>query len=342
MMTIQYPSMVDLARLGTPLIPLERLSHELGTTILCKRDDLTGAGLSGNKIRKLEFLIAEALSQNCRGVITCGGEQSNHARATAIAAARMGLGCHLVLRTSDPNSPPKTTANILLDRLTGAGIRWISPEQYAERDAIMAEEASRLERQYGGPFYLIPEGGSNALGAWGYVRCVQELADELGRQKATVVFPVGSGGTAAGLIAGCRLLQLPYRLIGVCVCDDRPTFQQRIAALLAEMAQSYKIDVETPAAEIEIWQDYVGRGYALSQEEELACIQKLAALEGIITDPVYTGKALYGLISELRQGQTLPEPIVFLHTGGIYGLFAKTEELARLLDPLPPHYARPS
>jgi D-cysteine desulfhydrase len=331
MIPLPFPSMVELARLQTPLEPMERLGKELGIELLCKRDDLTGAVLTGNKVRKLEFLLAEALNQGCDTVITCGGEQSNHARATAICAARLGLGCHLLLRTPDPENPPGPTGNILLDRLAGATIRWITPEQYGRRDELMAEEAKRLAEEDQRDPFVIPEGGSNALGAWGYVRCAQELCDQLGRVDATIVYAVGSGGTAAGLIAGCKLLDLPYRLVGVCVCDDRATFRRRISGILEQMAERYSVDVRVEPESIEIWEDYVGLGYALNRDEELSCIRHLARLEGLILDPVYSGKAMFGLLSELRAGRKLSEPVVFLHTGGVFGLFPKAEQLDPLL-----------
>jgi len=326
-----YPPSVELACRPTPLVPLPRLSRRLGCTLLCKRDDLTGAVLSGNKVRKLEFLLAEALARGFNGVITCGGEQSNHARATAVAATRLGLTSHLVLRTPDPSSPPTLEGNILLDRLVGATIHWIAPEDYPQRNAIMESEAARLARTQDRSMYQVPEGGSNALGAWGYVRCAAELLQQLGRQQATVVCAVGSGGTMAGLLAGCRMLDLPYRLVGVCVCDDRPFFQQRISEILDQMAEDYSVDVRLAPEQVEIWDGYVGLGYALSRAEELCCIRDFARQEGLVTDPVYTGKALHGLITELQQGARLPQPVVFLHTGGVYGLFAKANELVPLL-----------
>jgi D-cysteine desulfhydrase len=329
-MTVQYPPSVELARLPTPLENLDRLSERVGRTLLCKRDDLTGAAMTGNKVRKLEFLLAEALDLGATTVVTCGGEQSNHARATAFAAARLGLGCRLVLRTRDPGRPPALEGNLLLCRLAGATVRWISPEEYPRRDAIMAEEAALLTREGLRP-YVVPEGGSNARGAFGYVRCVEELAEQLGPEPATVVYAVGSGGTAAGLHAGCRLLDLPYRLVGVCVCDDRMTFQARVSMILDEMVRDFRVDVAVEPEGIEIWEGYVGDGYALSRPPELACIRDLARLEGIVVDPVYTGKALFGLLEELKKGVQLTEPIVFLHTGGVFGLFPKTEQLAPLL-----------
>ncbi len=328
---IPYPPSEPLALLPTPLIPLPRLSAQTGAKILCKRDDLTGAALSGNKVRKLEFLLREALDRGARSVVTTGGEQSNHARATAVAARRLGLDCHLLLRCADPDNPPAAEANILLDRLVGATVQWITPAQYGARDALMAEAAERIAAEQGAPCQVIPEGGSNALGAWGYVRCVEEIAAVLGRVETTLVCAVGSGGTVAGLLAGSKLLNMPYRVVGVCVCDDRAYFQQRVSGILGQMADTWDLPVATAPEGIEIWQQYVGRGYGLSRDEELACIRDLARSEGIITDPVYSGKALYGLLSELKVRKDLPQPIVFIHTGGIYGLFPKAEQLAPLL-----------
>jgi D-cysteine desulfhydrase len=327
---IIWPGSLELANLPTPLRPLEQLSEKYGREILCKRDDLTGSALSGNKVRKLEFLLGQALDDQATSVITCGGAQSNHARATALAAARLGLSCTLFLRTEDPQNPPATIGNLFLDRLAGAEVAWITPQQYAKRDQLMETRADEIARQ-GGKAFLIPEGGSNEVGSWGYVRCAQELAEQLGGRPATIVYAVGSGGTAAGLIAGCRLLDLPYRLIGICVADDRPTFQHRISSILSAMATRYAIDVEVEPEGIEIWEGYVGRGYALSQPEELRCIVDVARGEGIVLDPVYTGKAMYGLLNELQQGaaraKKLSDPIIFLHTGGIFGLFDKADEL---------------
>lgn len=327
MSAIDYPKSIDLARLPTPIEDLRRLSRRVGARVLAKRDDLTGAALTGNKIRKLEFLLAEALEQGFGGVVTCGGQQSNHARATAVAAARLGLRCHLLLRTTSPDSPPEPSGNILLDRVVGASIEWITPEQYQQRDELMTAAAERLGTEHATRFYVVPEGGSNALGAWGYVRCAEELCDQLGRVPVTIVCAVGSGGTAAGLIAGCRLLGLPYRVVGVCVADDRSTFQARIAAILDEMADRYQLDVRTEPQSIELWEDYVGLGYGVSRDEELACIADVARLEGLILDPVYTGKAMVGLLTELERMRTA-DPVVFLHTGGIFGLAAVASRLA--------------
>jgi D-cysteine desulfhydrase len=174
--SLAYPDRVSLARLPTPLEPLERTGARLGVELLVKRDDLTGAELSGNKVRKLEFLLAEAVQQGADTVITCGGQQSNHCRATALASARLGMASHLLLRTADPTRPPPPTANILLDRVAGAEIQWISMADWQRRDELMAEAAARLSAAGRRP-YVVPEGGSSALGSWGYVRAVVEELD---------------------------------------------------------------------------------------------------------------------------------------------------------------------
>ena len=176
---IPYPPRLDLARLPTPIQPLRRLSEQFGIELYIKRDDLTGVALSGNKIRKLEFSLAEALHRSADIILTCGGAQSNHARATAIATARLGLQSRLILRTPDPANPPPTEGNILLDRLAGAEIVWITREDYQRRDEVLASEAASLSTQGRRP-YIIPEGASNAIGAWGYIRAAEELAQDIG------------------------------------------------------------------------------------------------------------------------------------------------------------------
>jgi D-cysteine desulfhydrase len=328
---IVYPKRISQARLPTPVEPLHRVSHELGLQFLVKRDDLTGAALSGNKIRKLEFLLAEAIDRGADTVITCGGEQSNHCRATAIAATQLGLRSVLLLRTEDPTSPPTIEANILLDRLAGAEIRWVSRDEYRRRAELFVETSMHLESQ-GRRAYVIPEGGSNQLGAWGYIRCVDELADALPFGPATLVYAAGSGGTGAGLLLGTKLLKLPWRVVGINVCDDRDYFVRVIGEIVEQAILRWKLNIGFDRAEIEIVDGYVGAGYAKSRPEELATLRDLARSEGIILDPVYTGKAYYGLATELRRNRNIfGERIVFIHTGGIFGLFPKTAELAPLL-----------
>ena len=326
---MRIPPKVSLARLATPLEPLPRASAALGVEILLKRDDLTGAALSGNKVRKLEYLLAEALAQGADTVITCGGEQSNHARATAVAAAQLGLRCVLVLRTDVPTVPPVATGNILLDRLVGAELRFISRPQWAERDAIMADEAAR-QRAAGHAPYVVPEGGSSALGSWGYLECARELDGDLAALPpvpTTIVYACGSGGTGAGLVMGGRHLGWSARgvkIAGVNVCDDRAYFEQRIGAICDEMASRFELaPLAGDPLDIDIVDGHVGLGYARSRPEELATLRTLARRDGVVLDPVYTGKAFHGLVTELaRDRQRFGARVVFVHTGGMFGLFA--------------------
>jgi len=335
---LPYPPRLKLALTPTPLEPLGRVSRKLGPEILLKRDDLTGAEVSGNKIRKLEFLLAEALDQGARTVITCGGAQSNHARATTAACARLGLGCRLILRVPDPGDPPPPSANILLDRLLGAEIVWISPAEYDDRAGIMAREAEALARE-GKKAYLIPEGGSTPLGAWGYIRAVEELAGDLAElpggtsQPLTIVAATGSGGTLAGLSLGVKLLGLPARVVGINVAADRDYYLAEVGRICSGAARTYDLGVEiVPGRDFEILDGYVGLGYAVSKTEELALIRDLARVEGVILDPVYTGKAFFGLRAELKKNpEAFGQRIVFFHTGGLTGLFPKAGQLREIL-----------
>lgn len=332
---MKFPPRAELAQRPTPLQALERMGKHLGVELLVKRDDLTGAELSGNKIRKLEFLLADAQAKGCDTVITGGGAQSNHCRATALAATRLGLSSVVCLRTIDKSKPPKTAGNILLDRLAGAEIVWIDHEDWARQGEIYAREAERL-RGAGKTPYIIPEGGSNALGSFGYIDCARELAEQIGalpRKATTVIYACGSGGTGAGLILGGKQFgfgDLGIKIAGVNVCDSREFFVRRIADIAKNFTNTYQ-GPPIGDEDIDIIDGYVGRGYAKSRPEELACLQSLAASEAIILDPVYTGKAFYGLTRELEKDRTrFGERVVFLHTGGIFGLFPAAEQFDSL------------
>ena len=335
---IPYPPRLDLANTPTPLKPVKRLGEKLGVELYIKRDDLTGAGLSGNKIRKLEFVLADALDCGADTVLTCGGAQSNHARATAIAAAMLGLRCRLILRTPDPSNPPPLEGNILLDRLVGSEIFWITPEEYKRRDEIFEREAAALLKSGQNP-YIIPEGASNALGAWGYIRATEELANELANltdgtdRPTTIINATGSGGTSAGLILGTHMLGMNAQVVSINVCDDRDYFVQVIGDICENAISNYQLDLPfSRERDIEIIDGYVGRGYALSRPEELALLRDVARTEGVFLDPVYTGKAFFGMTQELsRDPNRFGDRIVFIHTGGIFGLFPKANEFAPLL-----------
>ncbi len=334
---LNYPDYVELARNGTPLQKMERLSQQYGVDIYFKRDDLTGSELSGNKIRKLEFLLADAKKKGADTVITCGGAQSNHCRATALAAVKLGLKSTLILRTEDPTNPPPAHGNILLNCLAGAELVWVTPEEYRARERIFEREEKRL-KEHGQASYIIPEGGSNQLGSWGYIRGMEEIASDLANlgqgslDDTTVISATGSGGTTAGLILGAKLLDLDLHVAGVNVCDDKDYFLDVVGGICTRFLKDFPHDFCVDRAlDINIVDGYVGRGYALSQPEELRAIYDLAKMEGVILDPVYTGKAFYGMIKEIeKKKDVFGSRIVFVHTGGLFGLFPVADELAGL------------
>jgi D-cysteine desulfhydrase len=292
-----------------------------GTRFWLKRDDQTGSELMGNKVRKLEYLLAEAQAQSATHVITCGGEQSNHARATAMAAAQLGMKSVLVLRCDDPANPPRATGNILLDTMVGAEIVWITRAQWRDRDRLMAEQAARFERAY-----IVPEGGSNALGSWGYIRAMRELVSDLRDvpKPCTIVYACGSGGTGAGLIMGLKLLRPEgIRVAGVNVCDDRAYFVNAIIRICDEAEHRWRLGANVTEADIEIVDGHVGAGYARSRPEELATMREVCVSDGVVLDPVYTGKAFHGVCQELdRDPARFGKTVAFVHTGGMFGLFA--------------------
>lgn len=305
---------LTLARLPTPLHPLKRLSAELGADIWIKRDDLTGFGLSGNKVRKLDFLMAEALAQGADTVVTTGGIQSNHCRATAVASRQLGLQPTLLLRGS---APQQVEGNLLLDTLLGAEISWCTPEEYRERDSLLARMADDLRAQGRRP-YVIPEGGSNALGARGFITACDEVLQQAPDGFDGVVCAVGSGGTLAGLAAGASM----GSVYGVAVCDGRQTFADRVRTIASEGA--YSIGQE--GKDWSVVEGYQGPAYAVAERPVWETIRWLAEHEGILLDPVYTGKAMHALCTEVRAGRWGGR-LLFWHTGGAFGLFGRGAEL---------------
>lgn len=323
-MAFDFPHSIDLAQLPTPVEKLERISNIFeGPQIYIKRDDLTDVGMTGNKVRKLEYLLAEAVHNKCDYLITCGSGQSNHARATAVAAAKIGLKCLLVLRNS--MSTP-LEGNLFIDRLVGAEFEYITPEEYMQVDEVMRGIAMKLKEEGHKP-YVIPEGGSNEVGSLGYIKAAEELAEQLRSLKLRIdhiVVPVGSGGTYAGLLLGKFLYDLPFQIHGINVCDDELYFVNKIISLLKAIQKRYKLSLRIAKKDICIIDGYVGKGYGLSSHEEINIIKRVARAEGIILDPVYTGKAMFGLSEQIRQGKFKPnENVLFVHTGGIFGLFPK-------------------
>ena len=324
-----------LANLPTKIQRLSRWSDECGKNIYVKRDDQTGSEWSGNKIRKLEFAVQEALEQGCNLLITCGGIQSNHCRATVAVAAHLGLKAAVLLRISEE---PPVEGNYFLDLLMGADVRFCTRDEYRDhRGDIMQEMADGYAAQGYKP-YIIPEGASFGVGVLGYYFAMKEIVaqeKEMGVRFDTVLVATGSGGTLAGLQLANLIHGCGKRVIGVCVCDDAAYFQD-IAARISRDALPYLVaqgEISEQEAsrwaaslkpgDFEFFEEYVGIGYALSRPEELEHIRRMARLEGTVFDPVYTGKATFGMVNELKEGGRLrsSENILFIHTGGLYGLF---------------------
>jgi D-cysteine desulfhydrase len=324
------PPKLALASVPTPIWRHDRLDRLVGAEVWVKRDDLTASGAAGNKIRKLEYLAAAALEGGATTLITCGGQQSNHARATAIVAAELGLRAVLLLRTADPRTPPPAVGNLMLDYLVGAEVRFITPAQYRERDALMAELARELGARGEHP-YVIPEGGSNGLGSLGYVDAMAEIRQQLDAGLAggpapfdVVVHACGSGGTAAGTTLGALRHGVASVTHAVAVCDDRAYFEAVVTRIIDETA-ALDPSLDRRARPV-IHDQWKGPAYGLSSPEQAAFIVEVARKTGLLLDPVYTGKALFGL------SQLTPKPkrALFLHTGGIPGLLAQSETFAAL------------
>ena len=324
---IKIPDRIRLANLPTKIEKLDRLSKLLGgPDIYIKRDDYTGTEISGNKIRKLEFSIKEALDMGCDYLITCGGIQSNHARATVAAAVKMGMKAGLVLRGKED---AEIDGNLFLNKLLGADIRFITPEDYRNRRMEIMEELKREMKIKGFKPYIIPEGASNGIGSFGYFNAMEEIIaqeKELGIHFDGIFIAVGSGGTHAGLLLGSKILNSPSQIYGINVCDDEEYFKNAIYEILIESNKYLDIDIHFDKSEINIIDGYVGLGYALSTPVELKFINELAKLEGVILDPVYTGKGMYGLTREIKKGRFNDfKNILFIHTGGLFGLFPQKD-----------------
>jgi D-cysteine desulfhydrase len=324
-MKLQIPQQISLANLPTKIEKLDRLSKKTGgPQIYIKRDDQTGTEFSGNKVRKLEFVVKEAIDKGCNYLITCGGIQSNHCRATAAVATKLGMKSCLVLRgTSDA----ETEGNLFLDKMLGAEIVYITAEEYSNsRNKIMAEIAVKKEKEGYKP-YMIPEGASNGLGAFGYYNTMLEIAQqekELSLKFDSIVIAVGSGGTYAGLLLAKKVLNHPAEIYGINVGSDKEYFENCILEIFQESCIIAGCELSLSKDEIHILDGHVGRGYALSTPEELEFITSLARLEGLILDNVYTGKAMYGFMDEISKGTFRNSGnILFIHTGGMFELFSQ-------------------
>jgi D-cysteine desulfhydrase len=325
----ELPPRGSWARLPTPIEKSEKLSSELGIELFLKRDDQTGFEWSGNKIRKLEFLAEAAIRKGATTLITMGGVQSNHCRATAALAAKLGLRCVLFLRGE---APAKATSNNLLDRLFGAEIFYLTSEQYYEGIPDLRMIVDGQVRSQGGKTYFIPEGGSNGLGSFGYVKCFQEILLQAEQPFDSIVVAHGSGGTQAGLILGKLLDNSRTRIIGVNVCYDKKRSFDLVKSVLWAAIQENNLPLSFAASDIEVLDGFLGRGYALSTKEELEFIRKMARGEGVLVDPVYTGKALLGLYQTVKKNRdAFGKRVLFIHTGGGFGLFQNNQDWEEVL-----------
>jgi D-cysteine desulfhydrase len=319
---------LSLAHLPTPIWHNPELDRIVGTEVWVKRDDMTSGAAAGNKARKLEFLLAEAQARRATIVITCGAVQSNHARATAVLAAEIGMRSLLFLRAADPSAPQPVTGNLMIDRMVGASVRFVTPAEYRDRGDLLAAAARDLE-QAGERPYVIPEGGSNGLGAMGYVEAMREVREKcdaagLGAFDA-VAHACGSGGTAAGVTLGAARFEIAETTLAMAVCDDRSYFEALIGRIVDE-AQAIDSSL-TRTNRLIVHDAWKGPAYGVASEEQLRFVVDVARRTGLVLDPVYTGKALFGL----SRIDPKPGRVLFIHTGGLAGLLAESDHLASLL-----------
>jgi D-cysteine desulfhydrase len=327
--SIELPRRFLLAALPTPLHRLSRLSRHLeGPEIWIKRDDLTGLAMGGNKTRKLEFLLSDAIARGADTILTAGAAQSNHCRQTAAAAARAGIPCELILGGAPQDVPQ---GNLLLDLLLGAKVHWTSRDRRLER---MEERAAEL-RAAGGKPYVIPYGGSNGIGAAAYAAAMAEAVGQMHRNNLTaarVIVASSSGGTQAGLCLGAKISRYGGTVTGVSIDKGERSpepYEVEMAGIANAAAEWLRLEERCAPGDFHVDYRFLGGGYGVMGELEREAIGLLARLEGILLDPVYTGRAMGALLHGIRTGEIPPrEPVLFWHTGGGPALFAYAKELA--------------
>lgn len=323
-MSIELPKRTQLALLPTPLEHAARLSaHWGGPQIWIKRDDLTGFELSGNKVRKLEFHFAAATEAGADTVITCGAVQSNHSRATAMAAARLGFRSVLYLRKPPGADTPPLSGNYLLDRLAGATVRFIEPNDWELRDELMAAEAA-TQAARGQRAWVIPEGASDALGMWGFVLAMRELVDQSARipgKPATVWHAASSGGTTAGIGWAAHRLGSNLPIAACSIGDPAAEIASKVEDIWQEAVAATGAPI--PDVAIDYIDRHIGAGYGVVSDDDLRIQAEASSLTGLVFDPTYTGKALAGLRRDIAEGLFGAEDnVIFWHTGGGFAVFA--------------------
>ena len=340
---------LSLARTPTPIQRwhLPRLPD--GVRVYIKRDDLTGLEFSGNKIRKLEFILAEAKEKGYDSVVTLGGIQSNHARATAVVSTLLGLDAHLILRTSRAliDNDPGLEGNLMVERMVGAHIHLVTKEEYAAKGQqnlgiLLVNEL----RGKGKNPLLIPVGGSSALGTWGYLTMVEEIVQqnkEMELSITDIASACGSGGTTAGIAVGCHLakcygsdLEKSCKVHGYMVCDNEKYFENYIDELFREMELDPQVLGNNGCKDMVRFVQAKGKGYALSSKEELETIVEVAQATGTVLDPVYTGKAVHAMLTEIRDNpeEWTGRNILFVHTGGVFGVYGESRQLQGMVHPV--------
>ncbi|XP_042405857.1 putative D-cysteine desulfhydrase 1, mitochondrial isoform X1 [Zingiber officinale] len=325
----------SLGHLPTPIHRWNLPHLSDGVEVWIKRDDLSGMQLSGNKVRKLEFLMADAIENGADCVITVGGIQSNHCRATAVAARYLNLDCYLILRTSKAlvEKDPGLVGNLLVERLVGAHIDLVSKEEYAKIGSVtLADLLKKKLMKEGRNPYVIPVGGSNSLGSWGYIEAINEIEQQIQSncgvpQFDDIVVACGSGGTIAGLSLGSKLSNLTAKVHAFSVCDDPNYFYNFVQGLIDGLRAG------SDARDLVEIQDAKGLGYAMSTAEELKFVKDIAAATGVVLDPVYSGKAAYGMLKDMASNPAkwTNRKVLFIHTGGLLGLYDKVEEMTSLV-----------
>jgi D-cysteine desulfhydrase len=330
---VVYPERLDLAQTPTPFYALDRFRSHLQKhsdsvpRLWIKRDDLSGCLTSGNKVRKLEFLLAEARREGCTTLITSGGVQSNHCRAVAVLGAQLGFDVHLLLRL---DRDPDPVGNLFVDQLMGAKISLYSAREFNRLEQLFEHWQEHYSKR-GISSKSIPTGGSNGTGLWGYISAAEELKQDFARAQirpTALIHATGSGGTQAGLTLGCMMLNMDIRVQGYAVCDDAQYFYNRVLQDILEWRDKFAQQVDIDRLNINTNDNYIGPGYADAEPVIFETIKTLAQSEGIALDPVYTGKAFYGMIEDIKQGLFASDKdIVFLHTGGLFGLLAQQQSL---------------
>ncbi len=309
---MKEPKKINLSNIPTPI---EKITFN-GCSFLIKRDDYTGTELSGNKVRKLDYLLYEAIQNKSEYIFTCGGDQSNHARAAAVAAAKLGLKSKLFLWGNKKNSPD---GNLLLDQFSGAEIIYLTKREYSEVNKIMLEQSKRLKKK----ITIVPTGGSNFLGIWGYINFVRELSTQLNLKSISgIVTAAGSGGTSAGILVGLSLMGFRKKVYAVNVVDDERTTRKIILDLAEGAVEKYRLPVKVHSEDLTILDGYSKEGYKKISPEKVKLLKQLAIQSGIILDPAYTGKAFYAFNEKFLSGRNKTD-ILFVHTGGIFGVFPK-------------------